>query len=393
MVKKTKKKYLNKTVPLRKEARSNTLKKISLIIMFVLSILMVSVGGYLYLTTSSQHAKVVEQQHNASTDELMRKMKQMLDEEKTRLASIPPTPAAEHNTTSNPNTNQTIPSNESAKEPHVFPETNQSVPVAHLAESNVSAVEDEDKNHDRSEVQDYQRNLKDEKGVITKPTVVIHKKYPAGTTPKLAIVLDDVSFPWQTRLIKEIPYKVTPSFFPPTKGHPETVRLSHEFEFAMIHLPLESKHYSRPEVDTLNITDGIDVIEKRIKRIKAWFPQIKYYNNHTGGSYTADYDAMDRLIRVMKENGLSFVDSRTIGSSKAPAICKKYGMFLYSRDVFLDNSLEKPLIRAQLRQAVAKAKKNGYAIAIGHPHKNTLDVLKNSTDLLEGIDLVYLKDL
>jgi len=55
--------------------------------------------------------------------------------------------------------------------------------------------------------------------------------------------------------------------------------------------------------------------------------------------------------------------------------------------------MDKPLIREQLRQAVTKAKKNGYAIAIGHPHKNTLEVLRDSKDLLEGVDLVYLKDL
>ena len=74
-------------------------------------------------------------------------------------------------------------------------------------------------------------------------------------------------------------------------------------------------------------------------------------------------------------------------------ITKKYDMFLYSRDVFLDNSLDKNLIRVQLKEAVMKAKKHGYAIAIGHPHKNTLEVLRDSRDLLEGIDLVYLKDL
>ncbi|MCD8478404.1 MAG: divergent polysaccharide deacetylase family protein, partial [Sulfurospirillum sp.] len=123
---------------------------------------------------------------------------------------------------------------------------------------------------------------------------MVRKKYPSGTTPKLAIIIDDVSFPWQTRMMKEIPYKVTPAFFPPTKGHPETVRLSHEFPFAMVHLPLEAKYYSRPEEDTLNTTDSIEVIEKRIKRIKEWFPHIVYYNNHTGGYFTSDYGAMDR---------------------------------------------------------------------------------------------------
>ena len=126
-----------------------------------------------------------------------------------------------------------------------------------------------------------------ESGKTYRPNEVVRKKYPEGTTPRLAIIIDDVSFPWQTRMIKEIPYKVTPAFFPPTKGHPETVRLSHEFPFAMIHLPMESKNYSSPEEDTLNTTDSIEVIEKRIKRIKEWFPHIVYYNNHTGGYFTA----------------------------------------------------------------------------------------------------------
>jgi polysaccharide deacetylase 2 family uncharacterized protein YibQ len=156
---------------------------------------------------------------------------------------------------------------------------------------------------------------------------------------------------------------------------------------------MESKNYSSPEPDTLTTLDSSDVIEKRISRIKAWFPHIKYYNNHTGGTYTADYNAMDRLIKVMKARDLLFVDSRTIGNSKVGAVCKKYDMFCYSRDVFLDNSLDKSAIRTQLKEAVTKAKRNGYAIAIGHPHKSTLEVLKDSSDLLEGLDLVYLKDL
>lgn len=67
--------------------------------------------------------------------------------------------------------------------------------------------------------------------------------------------------------------------------------------------------------------------------------------------------------------------------------------FSTQRDVFLDNSLDKNLIRTQLKEAVMKAKKHGYAIAIGHPHKNTLEVLRDSKELLEGVDLVYLKDL
>ena len=39
------------------------------------------------------------------------------------------------------------------------------------------------------------------------------------------------------------------------------------------------------------------------------------------------------------------------------------------------------------------AKKNGYAIAICHPHSITMKVLKDSAYLLEDLDLVYVNQL
>ncbi len=386
MVKKNKEKSSNNVASSPKEVRSRALKRYSLIVMLVMTVMILSFGVYVYMTTSYAHYQTVQQQNSTSNEELMRKMKQMLDDEKMRLASL-----------ATPPTSSTGELNVSRAEelpplPEQKMEQNTSVEASEHNNTTMPLHKEEEiKAPMLSEAQDYEQNVKAAK--TTKHSEVMRKTYPAGTTPRLAIIIDDVSFPWQTRLIKEIPYKVTPSFFPPTKGHPETVRLSYEFEFAMIHLPMESKNYSSPEPETLTTLDSSDVIEKRISRIKAWFPHIKYYNNHTGGTYTADYNAMDRLIKVMKAHDLLFVDSRTIGNSKVGAVCKKYDMFCYSRDVFLDNNLDKNAIRTQLKEAVTKAKRNGYAIAIGHPHKSTLEVLKDSSDLLEGLDLVYLKDL
>lgn len=362
-----------------KKPKSTLFQHYVLLFLIALIVPLLALTVYMYVD-GYQHSvqKVEKEAQKTSTDELMRKMKQMLEDEKARLATLPPVPeekslksetvAHEHNATQAPSQEEVV--------------------LKPIVKS-----EDDVKTQELSEVHEYKQSLKEEKTTPYKPRDVIRKKYPAGTTPKLAIIIDDVSFPWQARMMKEIPYKVTPAFFPPTKGHPETVRLSHEFPFAMVHLPLEAKYYSRPEEETLNTTDSLEVIEKRIKRIKEWFPQVHYYNNHTGGYFTADYQAMDRLIKVMKDHNLSFVDSRTVGNSKAPEVTKKYDMFLYSRDVFLDNSLEKNLIRTQLKEAVVKAKKHGYAIAIGHPHKNTLEVLRDSKELLEGVEMVYLKDL
>ncbi len=381
MVKKMKKKQSKSNDTLRHKKSKISFKPFLIGMALCFVALGIGIGGYWYVNHSLpflKHQKAVPtKEESVSTDALMLKMQQMLESEKLRQATLPPLPET--------NVSKPAPLMENAIIPSKI-EENSSVETTPNNEASVQ------KAPELSEVHEYQQSLKESKS-LHKPHTVVRKEYPQGTTPKLAIIIDDVSFPWQTRLMKEIPYKVTPAFFPPTKGHPETVRLSHEFPFAMVHLPLEAKYYSRPEEDTLNTTDSLDVIEKRIKRIKAWFPHIHYYNNHTGGYFTADYAAMDRLIKVMKDHNLSFVDSRTVGNSKAPEVTKKYGMFLYSRDVFLDNSLEKNAIRKQLKEAVVKAKKYGYAIAIGHPHKNTLEVLRDSEVLLEGVEMVYLKEL
>ncbi|MBP6497522.1 MAG: divergent polysaccharide deacetylase family protein [Campylobacteraceae bacterium] len=350
-------------------------RKYGLIFLILVLVPIAVTSIYIYIDAYQQNLKVIQKQQTTS-DELMQKMKQMLEDEKLRLASLPPVPKVEENETQVLQDTLKTDGNES-----------------NISKESLVSETDTKAHEVSSEIKDYANSLKEVKEPSHKVTEVIRKKYPQGTTPKLAIIIDDVSFPWQTRMMKEIPYKVTPAFFPPTSGHPETVRLSHEFEFAMIHLPMESKNYAHPEPDTLTTVDSQEVIANRIARIKKWFPHIKYYNNHTGGSFTAHYAAMDKLIGVMQDESLIFVDSRTVGNSKAPEIFKKYNIQLLSRDVFLDNSLNKSEIREQLRKAVVVAKKHGYAIAIGHPHKSTLEVLRDSRDLLEGIDLVYVKDL
>ncbi|HCO90539.1 MAG TPA: divergent polysaccharide deacetylase family protein, partial [Alphaproteobacteria bacterium] len=54
------------------------------------------------------------------------------------------------------------------------------------------------------------------------------------------------------------------------------------------------------------------------------------------------------------------------------------------RDVFIDNELVPDKIRLQLQRAEDIARARGSAILIGHPHKETLDVLRNWIDTLEA---------
>ena len=66
---------------------------------------------------------------------------------------------------------------------------------------------------------------------------------------------------------------------------------------------------------------------------------------------------------------------------------------MFSRNIFLDNKKDKKYIQKQLKKAIKIAKKNGMAIAIGHPYGITFKTLKESKHLLEGLELVYVNKL
>jgi len=242
-----------------------------------------------------------------------------------------------------------------------------------------------------SEIIDYKKSQNTTKP--TQTTAILHPKIPIGKRPKLVIIIDDVSFKEQVKRIKQIPYKITPSFFPPTQRHPNTSKYAQMFSHYMIHLPLEAIHFHKPEPKTLNTTDSFDTVLERIKEVKKEFPRAEFINNHTGSTFTSDKEAMLKLFKALKEENLGFVDSKTTANSKARLAKSIYNIPLFSRNIFLDNEENPSYIRSQLKKAVKLAKKHGYAIAIGHPHTVTLVTLKNSGDILKNVNVVYIDEL
>ncbi|NOR57365.1 MAG: divergent polysaccharide deacetylase family protein, partial [Sulfurimonas sp.] len=62
-------------------------------------------------------------------------------------------------------------------------------------------------------------------------------------------------------------------------------------------------------------------------------------------------------------------------------------------DVFLDHAMDKASITTQIKRAIKIAKLHGTAIAIGHPHANTLLALHESKKLFKDVELVYINRL
>ncbi|NPA60111.1 MAG: divergent polysaccharide deacetylase family protein [Epsilonproteobacteria bacterium] len=211
--------------------------------------------------------------------------------------------------------------------------------------------------------------------------------------PKLAIIIDDVSTKRHIRNIKKVGITLTMSFLPPSKARPNSAKLASHENIYMVHLPMEAFNFHAEEDITLRVSDSASRINAIVKHIKEIFPRVKYLNNHTGSKFTANEVAMNKLIYALKAQRINFVDSRTTGKTKAKKVIQNFGLKYRARDVFLDHKSDKASIKQAIKQAIRIAKLHGTAIAIGHPHANTLKALYESRALFKDVELVYINRL
>ena len=225
---------------------------------------------------------------------------------------------------------------------------------------------------------------------VDKVTFVPYTK----SKPKLVIIIDDVHTKAQVSAIKSLAMKVTPSIFPPYKLSPNSHHLARGLKHYMIHLPMESGNKQfNTQYKTLKVSFSHKKIENRIKELRLLFPKAKFINNHTGSVFTSDYASMYLAYKIMRENGFIFLDSKTKNTSKVKEIAHAYGDIYVVRDIFIDNKHTLTAIHQQLKKAVKLAKKNGYAIAIGHPHTVTMKALTSAKEILKDVELVYIDEL
>lgn len=269
-----------------------------------------------------------------------------------------------------------------------FQENNQSILEEQIKDLNLSSIIDGNLSKiDENLSLVVEQNLSKEEN-LTKDMNLSKTKQA-----RLAIIIDDMANISQVRALQALKLKLIPSFFPPDKNHIDTPKLALKFDFYMVHLPLAAMNYTKPELDTLNPSDSEKRIFKKIQQVKKDFKDLKFINNHTGSLFTSDEKAMKKLYKAFEKEELIFVDSKTIASSKAPKAAKALGQIYIQRDVFLDNRDDVAYIKNQLIEAVRLAKQKGFAIAIGHPRKNTFKALEQSKDLLKSVELVYLSEI
>lgn len=232
-----------------------------------------------------------------------------------------------------------------------------------------------------------------DKNVLPPPPPKRPIAYSPHGEAKLVIIIDDVSYAHDVKAIKSTGLPLVMSFLPPSSRHSDSARLAQNESHYMVHLPLEAVDFNDEEAITLRVGDSEEQIAKRIAALKQLYPNVRYMNNHTGSKFTADSESMERLMKVLKREGIVFVDSRTSGKTKVPQVANKLGIRYLGRDVFLDHQDGVGNVKKQIREAVEKAKRHGSAIAIGHPRPDTIRALRESKELLQEVRIVGIEQI
>ena len=219
-----------------------------------------------------------------------------------------------------------------------------------------------------------------------------------GSPPvKIALIIDDMGNHLDSGLrAVKLPGPITYAFLPHTPYVSVLAELAHtKGKLVMLHQPLESHAGNRLGPGGLTLHMKQQEFKNTLAENIAAIPHVKGVNNHMGSLMTRHPGAMRWLMEVLGDTGLFFVDSRTTERSVAHGVAMESSIATISRDIFLDHDRDKARIRGQIKHLLRVAKLHGSAVGIGHPYRETLEVLEQEIPRLaeQGIELVLVSEL
>lgn len=219
----------------------------------------------------------------------------------------------------------------------------------------------------------------------------------AQTEPtRIAIVIDDIGYRYTDKNALSLPGAITYSILPHTPyGKKIAIKANARHKDVMLHIPMEAENGKKLGPGALTSTMNKAEILASLNASLAEVPFAIGINNHMGSYLTQLDDPMAWTMVFLKQHHLLFLDSRTSPFSKAGDIAKAAGVPVKDRHIFLDNQLTDSYITTQFQSLIRHAKSQKIAIAIAHPHPETIQALKRLIPTLakNGIELVPLSAL
>ena len=165
----------------------------------------------------------------------------------------------------------------------------------------------------------------------------------------------------------------------------------------LLHLPLQAVGHEGPaEPGAITLDMSRSAFRATFASAMQTVPFAVGVSSHRGSLLTRHPGHMAWLMQEIRlREDLFFIDSYTTADSVALQVAVEEGVPATRRDVFLDHTRSVEAIAREYERLTAQARKQGHAVAIGHPFPETLEVLEQQLPLLEaeGFELVTISEL
>ncbi len=202
---------------------------------------------------------------------------------------------------------------------------------------------------------------------------------------RIAIIIDDLGYQFEAGMrALNLPGPVSYAVLPATPSGAALARTAYmKGKEVLLHLPLESVNWENlEEPGAITLDMNRDAFHEAFGAALESVPYAIGVSNHRGSLLTRHPGHMTWLMEeIAARDGMFFVDSFTTHQSVALQIASETGVAATRRHVFLDNDRSPGALRKEFDRLTALARRNGVAVAIGHPYPETLEFLER--ELLE----------
>lgn len=203
--------------------------------------------------------------------------------------------------------------------------------------------------------------------------------------PTIAIIIDDMGHNLdEGKRLANLDQPLTLSFLPYRRHTDTLARLAYRHnKEIMLHAPMANTRNFGLGQGGLTPDMDEQAMATTLRRALRSIPHVQGVNNHMGSLLTQQLKPMDWVMKELFRYPVYFVDSRTIASSVAEDVAAAYRIPTMSRDVFLDHEQTEEYVDRQFKLLIKRARENGSAIGIGHPHQVTVDYLEKHLPKLD----------
>jgi polysaccharide deacetylase 2 family uncharacterized protein YibQ len=213
---------------------------------------------------------------------------------------------------------------------------------------------------------------------------------------RIAIVIDDIGYRYTDKQALLLPGAITYSVLPHTPyGKKIAIKANAKHKEVLLHIPMEAENGKKLGPGALTSNMNKTEIYASLNKSLVEVPFAIGINNHMGSYLTQLVEPMSWTMGFLKQHHLLFLDSKTSPYSRASIIAQKMGVPVKGRHIFLDNQLTEDYINKQFQSLIKHAKNQHFAIAIAHPHPETIKALLRLIPTLQqnNIELVPLSAL